>query len=48
MSVGATAVAYNPAKYVKGATSAAPTSESFKYLAGYNRTTGAWNALERP
>lgn len=48
MSTGATAVAYDPVKYVKGATSAAPTTESFKYLAGYNRTTGAWTALERP
>ena len=39
MSVGATAVAFNPVKYVKGATAAAPTTESYKYLAGYNRTT---------
>jgi hypothetical protein len=48
MSVGATAVAYNPVKYVRGATSAAPTTESYKYLAGYNRTSLAWNALQRP
>jgi len=48
MSVGATAVAYDPVKFVKGATSAAPTTESYKYLAGYNRTTLAWNALQRP
>ncbi|MBU5614601.1 hypothetical protein [Geomonas azotofigens] len=49
MSVGATAVAYDAAKYVKGATALdATTTESFKYLAGYNRTSGAWNALERP
>ena len=48
MSVGATARAYDPVKYVKGATSAAPTTLSFQYLAGYNRTSLAWNALERP
>ncbi len=48
MSVGKTAIAYNPVKYVKGATAAAPTTEYYKYLAGYNRTSRAWNALERP
>lgn len=48
MSVGATAVAFNPVKYVRGATSAAPTTESYKYLVGYNRTSLAWNALQRP
>ena len=48
MSVGKTAIAYNPVKYVKGATAAAPTTEYYKYLAGYSRSTQAWNALERP
>jgi len=48
MSVGVTAVAYDPVKYVKGVTAAAPTTESYMYLAGYNRTSLAWNALERP
>jgi len=48
MSVGKTAIAFNPAKYVKGATAAPPTTEFYKYLAGYSRSTQAWNALERP
>jgi hypothetical protein len=49
MSVGATAVAYNPVMYLKGALATdVTTSEAYKYLAGYNRTTGVWNALERP
>ncbi len=49
MSTGATAIATFPAIYVKGPTANDPsTTESFKYLAGYNRTSGAWNALERP
>ncbi len=49
MSVGATAVAYNPVIYVKGPTAnTGGTTESFKYLAGYNRTSNAWNTLERP
>lgn len=49
MSVGATAIAYNQLLYVKGATATdATTTEAFKYLAGYNRTSGAWNTLERP
>uniref|UniRef100_C6E1L5 Polyheme membrane-associated cytochrome c n=1 Tax=Geobacter sp. (strain M21) TaxID=443144 RepID=C6E1L5_GEOSM len=34
--------------YTKGADSSTGTTESFKYLAGYNRTTHAWNASERP
>ncbi|MHB8908088.1 MAG: cytochrome C [Syntrophales bacterium] len=49
MSVTATAVAYDPVKYVKGALATSPeTTEDFKYLAGYNRTTGAWSTPERP
>ena len=49
MSTGATAIAYNPVKYVKGPTAnTGGTTESFKYLAGYNRTSNARNALERP
>lgn len=49
MSVGATAIAYNPVMYVKGPLATDPTTtEAYKYLAGYNRTTGVWNALERP
>lgn len=49
MSVGTTAVAYNPVMYVKGATAMdVATTEAFKFLAGYNRTSGVWNALERP
>ncbi|MHB9096884.1 MAG: cytochrome c3 family protein [Syntrophales bacterium] len=48
-SVTATAVAYDPVKYVKGALATSPeTTEDFKYLAGYNRTTGAWSTPERP
>ena len=48
MSTGATARAWDPVKYVKGPTAAAPTTEYYKYIAGYNRTTLQWNALERP
>jgi predicted CXXCH cytochrome family protein len=48
MSTGATAIAWSPTKYVKDATAGGTTTESFKYLAGYDRTTLAWNALERP
>ncbi|QWV92471.1 hypothetical protein KP004_14845 [Geomonas oryzisoli] len=49
MSTGATAIAWDAVKYVKGATALdAATTEDFKYLAGYNRTSGAWNTLERP
>ena len=49
MSTGATAIATFPAIYVKGPTANDPsTTDAYKYLAGYNRTTGAWNALERP
>ncbi|GFO64828.1 hypothetical protein M1B72_05035 [Geomonas paludis] len=49
MSTGATAIAYDSVKYVKGAlATSAETTEDFKYLAGYSRTTGAWNTLERP
>ncbi|MDD2310492.1 MAG: cytochrome C [Desulfuromonadaceae bacterium] len=49
MSTVTTAVATFPAIYVKGATATdATTTEAVKYLAGYNRTSGAWNALERP
>ncbi|WP_136526177.1 hypothetical protein [Geomonas ferrireducens] len=48
MSVGASAVAYDAVKYVKDTTAGGTTTESFKYLAGYNRTSLVWNALERP
>lgn len=49
MSVGATAIAYDSVLYVKGlAANSSNTTEAFKYLAGYNRTSNAWNALERP
>jgi len=49
MSVGATAVAYDPVKYVRGTLATSPeTTESYKYLVGYSRSTGAWNALQRP
>ncbi|WP_136516094.1 cytochrome c3 family protein [Geomonas edaphica] len=35
--------------YVKGATSNDPlTTEGYKYIAGYNRTSFAWNAWVRP
>jgi hypothetical protein len=49
MTTGATAIANDPVVYVKGTSATDPaTTEAFKYLAGYNRTSGAWNALERP
>ena len=49
MSTGATAVAYDPVKYVKGTlATSANTTEDYKYIAGYSRSTGAWNTLERP
>lgn len=48
MSVTATAVVWDPATYVIGADANPPSSESVLYLKGYNRTTKAWNALERP
>ena len=48
MSAGNTALADFPAKYVKDATAGGTTTESFKFLAGYNRTSLVWNALERP
>ncbi len=49
MSTGVTAIAVDPANYVKGPTATdVTTTESYKYLAGYSRTTGAWNALQRP
>lgn len=48
MSTGATAIASDPVKYVKDTTAGGLTTESFKYLAGYNRTSLVWNALERP
>ncbi|WP_026842684.1 multiheme c-type cytochrome [Citrifermentans bremense] len=34
--------------YTKGANSNTGTTESLKYLVGYNRTTFVWNASERP
>jgi predicted CXXCH cytochrome family protein len=35
--------------FVKGLTANDPaTTEAYKYLAGYNRTSGAWNAVARP
>jgi hypothetical protein len=46
-SVSTTAVAYNNAIYVKGATSAA-SSASMAYLMGFNRSTGLPNVPERP
>jgi hypothetical protein len=49
MSTGATAQTKFPAIYVKGSTATDPsTTESMKYIAGYNRSSGSWNALERP
>ncbi|MDD2270848.1 MAG: cytochrome C [Desulfuromonadaceae bacterium] len=49
MSTVTTAVATFPLVYVKGATATdVTTTEAVKYLAGYSRSTGAWNALERP
>lgn len=49
MSTGATAIATDPVTYAKGATATdAATTEAYKYLAGYNRTSGVWNTLERP
>lgn len=54
LSTGATALASGMVDgagatiYVKGANSNTGTTESFKYLAGYNRTTFVWNASERP
>jgi hypothetical protein len=51
MSTSATAVAFDSTKYVRGATALETdpnTTESYKYLTGYSRTTGAWNAVPRP
>lgn len=49
MSVGTTAVSIDPVMYVKGASAATGgTTESMVYLLGYNRTTNAWTATERP
>jgi nitrate/TMAO reductase-like tetraheme cytochrome c subunit len=45
-SAPAYALAHYPVIYQKGVTAnAAPTTEDYKYLAGYNRTSGVWNAL---
>jgi hypothetical protein len=60
LSAGATAVAFSPAIYGKGAkaftgafedraTTLAPgTTEAMTYIIGWSRATGAWNAVERP
>jgi hypothetical protein len=49
MSTSATAVAVDPTNYVRGAlATSSDTTESYKYLTGYSRTTGAWNAIPRP
>jgi hypothetical protein len=57
LSVSATAIATSPAIYGKGETAytdgtlitlAPGTTEAMTYLNGYSRSTGAWNALERP
>jgi len=49
LSTGATALATFPAIYTKGATANDPaTSDAYKYLVGYNRSTGAWSTPERP
>ena len=57
LSAGATAIATSPAIYGKGAsaytdgtlTKLAPgTTEAMIYLIGWSRSTGAWNAPERP
>ena len=48
-SVTATAIAKNPTLYGKGTTALdTATTESMLYLAGYNRTSGAWSTPERP
>ncbi|BCS53265.1 hypothetical protein [Geobacter sp. SVR] len=56
-SAGTTAIATDPAHFGKGATAytdstlktlAAGTTDSMVYLLGWSRTTGAWNAYERP
>jgi hypothetical protein len=50
MSTGGTATATDAVNFVKGefATSL-ETTEPYKFIAGYNRTTGVWNTpLERP
>lgn len=50
LSVTATATTLEPTIFVKGATAAAAdgTTDALLFLAGYNRTTKAWNAKERP
>ncbi|GLI37126.1 hypothetical protein KI811_18040 [Geobacter hydrogenophilus] len=57
LSVGTTALATQPAVYAKGATAytdgtlttlATGTTESMVYLIRWSRTTGAWDAPERP
>ncbi|MBI5440234.1 MAG: hypothetical protein HY900_03365, partial [Deltaproteobacteria bacterium] len=49
-STGATALAWDPVKYVKGEMATSPeTTESAKYLMKYSRSTGAWDTTqERP
>lgn len=45
-STPVTALALYPAVYKKGVDAkTAPTTEDYKYIAGYNRTSGVWNAL---
>jgi hypothetical protein len=57
LSTGATAIATDPVTYGKGAkaytdgtltTLDAGTTEAMTYLIGWSRSTGAWNAIERP
>lgn len=47
-SAGATAIAYDPVKYVKGADANAPSTADMTYLLSYDRTTKAWKTPERP
>jgi hypothetical protein len=54
-STGATVLAFDPVKYQKGVDSnTPPTTEFYKFLIGYNRSTFQWNidntliGLERP
>jgi hypothetical protein len=49
MSTNATAVLYDNVIYVRGTLATSPeTTESYKYLTKYSRTTGAWDASPRP
>jgi len=49
LSTSDTAVTLFPALYVRGALATSPeTTENYKYLTAYSRSTGAWSAIPRP